>query len=169
MWCICRVKRIVHLKIEIWCLSAYPKDIQDVGYCVSTIEHKLRFLTQSVTVCHSWQSMGALRETKTCTDKTKLNPAARDDTLKSKDKERLVCARSWTVFIYIFFYLWSAALISSRAAGFNLVLSVYVFFSLKAVGPIDCNYMTDWMQRFELKIFVCVLLEKQSHLHLECI
>ncbi len=103
MWCICRVKRIVHLKIEIWCLSAYPKDIQDVGNFVSTIEHKLRFLTQSVTVCQSWQSMGALRETKTCTDKTKLNPAARDDTLKSKDKERLVCARSWTVFIYIFF------------------------------------------------------------------
>ncbi len=27
--------------------------------------------------------------------------------------------------------------VSSRAAGFNLVLSVYVFFSLKAVGPID--------------------------------
>ncbi len=53
--------------------------------------------------------------------------------------------------------------VSSRAAGFNLVLSVYVFFSLKAVSPIDCHYMTN---RFELKIFVCVLLKKQSHLHL---
>ncbi len=27
--------------------------------------------------------------------------------------------------------------VSSQAAGFNLVLSVYVFFSLKAVGTID--------------------------------
>ncbi len=42
------------------------------------------------------------------------------------------------------------------------------FFTLKAVGPIDCHYMTDRLQRFELKIFVCVLLKKQSHLHLGC-
>ncbi len=41
----------------------------------------------------------ALREKKTYTDKTKLNPAARYDILRSKDTERLVC----TVFIYIFF------------------------------------------------------------------
>ncbi len=52
--------------------------------------------------------------------------------------------------------------VSSRAAGFNLVLSVYVFFSLKAVSTIDCHYMADRLQRFELKIFVCVLLKKQS-------
>ncbi len=58
--------------------------------------------------------------------------------------------------------------VSSRAAGFNLVLSVYVFLTPKAVGPIDCHYMTDRLQRFELKIFVCVLLKKQSHLHLGC-
>ncbi len=58
--------------------------------------------------------------------------------------------------------------VSSRAAGFNLVLSVYVILSLKAVSPIDCHYMTDRLQRFELKIFLCVLLNKQSHLHLGC-
>uniref|UniRef100_A0A673G934 Rad60/SUMO-like domain-containing protein n=1 Tax=Sinocyclocheilus rhinocerous TaxID=307959 RepID=A0A673G934_9TELE len=29
--------------------------------------------------------------------------------------------------------------------------------------------MTDRLQRFELKIFVCVLLKKQSHLHLGCL
>ncbi len=52
--------------------------------------------------------------------------------------------------------------VSSRAAGFNLVLSVYVFFSLKATSPIDCHYMTDRLQQFELKIFICVLLKKQS-------
>ncbi len=58
--------------------------------------------------------------------------------------------------------------VSSLAAGFNLVLSVYVLFSPQAVSPIDCHYMTDRLQRFELKISVCVLLKKQSHLHLGC-
>ncbi len=47
--------------------------------------------------------------------------------------------------------------VSSQAAGFNLVLSVYDFLSLKAASPIDCHYMTDRLQRFEFKIFVCVL------------
>ncbi len=37
--------------------------------------------------------------------------------------------------------------VSSQAAGFNLVLSVYVFLSLKAVSPIDCHYMTDRLQK----------------------
>ncbi len=32
---------------------------------------------------------------------------------------------------------------SSRAAGFNLVLSVYVFLTLKAMEPIHFHYMTD--------------------------
>ncbi len=33
-------------------------------------------------------------------------------------------------------------------------MSVYVVLSLKAVSPIDCHYMTDRLQRIELKIFV---------------
>ncbi len=45
---------------------------------------------------------------------------------------------------------------------------VCFFLTLKAVGPIDCHYMTDRLQQFELKIFVCVLLKKQIHLHLGC-
>ncbi len=47
--------------------------------------------------------------------------------------------------------------VSSRAAWFNLVLSVYVFLSLKAVEPIDLHYITDKLQLFELEILVCVL------------
>ncbi len=39
---------------------------------------------------------------------------------------------------------------------------------LLAASPIDLHYMTDRLQRFELNIFVCVLLKKQSHLHLGC-
>ncbi len=49
----------------------------------------------------------------------------------------------------------------------DLVLSVYVVLTLKAVSPIDWHYMTDRLQRFELKN-LCVLLKKQSHLHLGC-
>ncbi len=65
--------------MKMWCLSACPRGIQDVGHFVSSVEHKQRFLTQTVAVC---QSMGptALRE-KTYTDKPKLNTAARDDNI----------------------------------------------------------------------------------------
>ncbi len=69
--------------MKIWCLSAYPKGIQDVGDFVSSVEHKRRFLTQTVAVCQSYNGSQwdpRLWETKkTYTDKTKLNPAARDD------------------------------------------------------------------------------------------
>ncbi len=103
------VKGIVHPKMKIWCLSAYPKGIQDVG--VSSVEHKRRFLTQIVAVCQSYNGSQwyprLWEKKKTYTDKTKLNPAARDDTLRSKDMKRSVCARNWTIFIS-FFYLWSA-------------------------------------------------------------
>ncbi len=37
------IKGIVHPKMKIWCLSAYPKGIQDVGDFVSSVEHKLDF------------------------------------------------------------------------------------------------------------------------------
>ncbi len=37
-----------------------------------------------------------LREKKTYTDKTKLNPAARDNTLRSKDMKRSVCGNKVT-------------------------------------------------------------------------
>ncbi len=42
------------------------------------------------------------------------------------------------------------------------------YLTLNAVGPIDCHYMTDRLHRFELIIFDCVLLKKQSHVHLGC-
>ncbi len=48
------VKGIVHPKMKMWCLSAYPKGIQDVGDFVSSVEHKQRFLTQTVVVCQSY-------------------------------------------------------------------------------------------------------------------
>ncbi len=72
------------------------------------------------------------------------------------------CARNWTVCIQFVFTSDPPHWIR-RAAGFNLVLSVYyMFFSLKAVSTIDWHYITDRLQRFELTIFVCVLLKKPS-------
>ncbi len=135
---------------------------------------------------------GTLREKTHIQTKTKSNPAARDDALRSKDTKRSVCEKLNSVYIVftsdtphkktrhapavvnvlrtvggsgkknnintVQFLSQTDRFVSldlnasSRAAGFNLV------FSLKAVEPIDCHYMTDRLQRFELKIFICVLL-----------
>ncbi len=79
------LKGIVHPKMKIWCLSAYPQGIQDVGDFVSSVEHKRRFLTQTIAVCQSYnvsQWYSQLWEKKTYTDKTKLNPVARDNNIE---------------------------------------------------------------------------------------
>ncbi len=38
----------------IWSLSAYPQGMHDVGDFVSSVEHKHRFLTQTVADCQLW-------------------------------------------------------------------------------------------------------------------
>ncbi len=48
------LKGIVHPKMKIWCLSAYPEGIQDVGDFISSVEHKRRLLTRTVAVCQSY-------------------------------------------------------------------------------------------------------------------
>ncbi len=53
-YCLFEIKEIVHPKIKILCLSAYPQGIQDVGDFVSSVEHKRRFLTQTIAVCQSY-------------------------------------------------------------------------------------------------------------------
>ncbi len=98
----CKFKGIVHPKMKILSLSAYSKGIQNVGEFVSSVEHNWRLLTQTFAVCQSyngsqWDSW--LWEKKHTQTKTKLNPAARDNTLRSKDTKWSVCARNWTVFI----------------------------------------------------------------------
>ncbi len=40
--------------MKMLCLFAYPKGIQDVGDFVASVEHKRRFLTQTVAVCQSY-------------------------------------------------------------------------------------------------------------------
>ncbi len=50
-----------------------------------------------------------------------------------------------------------------KPAWFHLVLTEYVFWLSKPRIPLTGNI---WLQRFELEIFVCVLLKK--HLHLGC-
>ncbi len=46
--------------------------------------------------------------------------------------------------------------------GLNWFCLCMFFFTLKAVGPIDCHYMTDRLQRFELKIFVLCSTEENK-------
>ncbi len=48
------VKGIVHFEIKMWYLSAYPKDIQDVGVFFSSVDKILMFLGQTVLVCQSY-------------------------------------------------------------------------------------------------------------------
>ncbi len=83
---------------------------------------------------------------------------------RGKKKQYKFCSVSYTDRSFRVFR--PRCIVTSRR--FILVLSVYVFLSLKAVSPIDCHYMTDRLQRIEFKIFVCVLLKKQSHLHPAC-
>ncbi len=68
------IKGIVHPKMKIWCLSAYPQGIQDVGDFVSSVEHKRNFLTQTVAVCQSYNDSQwdprLWESKKTYTDKT---------------------------------------------------------------------------------------------------
>ncbi len=77
--------------------------IQYVGDFVSSVHHKQRFLSQTVADCQSYygsQWYSRLWERKKIhTDKTKLNPVARDDTLRSQDTKRSICSRNWTVFL----------------------------------------------------------------------
>ncbi len=47
-------KGIVHFEIKSWYLSAYPKDIQDVGVFFSSVDPILMFLSQTVLVCQSY-------------------------------------------------------------------------------------------------------------------
>ncbi len=72
------------------CLSAYSQGIQDVGYFVSSVEHKQRFLTQTVaSVSHIIAvngTHGFERKKKSYTDKTKLNPVAPDDICTADQK-----------------------------------------------------------------------------------
>ncbi len=49
-----KLKGIVHFEIKIWYLSAYPKDIQDVGVFFSSVDPILMFLGQTVLVCQSY-------------------------------------------------------------------------------------------------------------------
>ncbi len=53
----------------------------------------------AVNGTHGFES----KKKQTYTDKTKLNPAARDDTrTRDEDMKQSVCARNWTVFISYF-------------------------------------------------------------------
>ncbi len=51
---------------------------------------------------------------------------------------------------------------------FNLDFSVQFFFPLIETVTYTCHYMTDRLERFDLKTSKLDLLKKKRHLHLGC-
>ncbi len=99
------LKGIVHPKILIWCLSAYPKRIQDVGDFVFSVEHKRRSHRQNqIKPCGSWRYIEVLRH-KTIGLCKKLNN------------------------IYIIFYLWSTAMSNCPERVHNIRRVTEILFS----------------------------------------
>ncbi len=98
------VKGIVHPKMTILCFSANPQGIRYVCDFVSSVEHKRKFLTQTVADCQSYNVtqwyLWLWEKKQTYTDQTKWNPAARDDTLRSKDTKRS-CKKQNSIYIII--------------------------------------------------------------------
>ncbi len=170
----------------------------------------LRFLTQNVAVCQSYNGSQwdpRVWETKKHRDKTKLNTVARDDTLRSKDTKRSVCARNGTVFIS-FLPLIHQCPTPLSAFTTSGAWYINVFWRSRRMLGNDLNtewriHMTDrfrvcvyyarthwcvmrwmlWMCSGRLDIggsevkkwfkycsvwVICLLLKKQSHLHLGC-
>ncbi len=157
------IKGIVHPKIKKIGLSSYPQGIRDVGGFVSSVKHKKKIFNSnrcSLSVIE-WQSMGptALRDKKTYTDKTKWNPATRDDMLRSQDMKKLVCVRNWTVFISFF---------TSDPPQYPTVLSVFITFGAMCSGIVDASaeaicrvYVTHCLDRFCIYLVFWGTLVKQ--------
>ncbi len=90
-----------------WCLSAYPlQSIQDVFHFVSSVEHKPRFLTQTVAVCQSYnlsQWAQSFESKKNIHRQNQIKPCGSWRYIDVLYTKRPFCARNWTVFLYIFF------------------------------------------------------------------
>ncbi len=71
---------------------------------------------------------------------TKLNPVARDDTLRSKDMKRSVCARSWTVFIYFFLPLFHRTVQLSWARSQQLAVGCWCVIVWNLTGTETCLF-----------------------------
>ncbi len=92
--------------------SAYPQGIQDVGDFVFSVEHKRRFLTQTVAVC---QSYNAVNETHGFERQTNIH---RQNQIKPCGSWRYIeVLRHETIGLYkklnsifFIFYLWSTAM-----------------------------------------------------------
>ncbi len=112
----------------------------------------------------------ALREKKqTKHTQTKLNPVACDDTLKSKDTKRSVCALKWTVF---FFFFTSDPPHGYRHAPqgliwFCLCMFYFIFLSKAWVPLTAIIWLTDY-NGLSLNSLCSTEEFWRSHLHLGC-
>ncbi len=112
--------------MKIWCLSADPQGIQDVGEFVSSVEHKWNFLTQTIAVCQSYN--GSQWDSRLWARKKNKH---RQNQIKPCGSWRYleVCAITIALCnklksIYIVLYLWSTALSIWEIGGGNVFKSL---------------------------------------------
>ncbi len=173
------IKGLVLPKMKMWCLSVYPQGIQDVGDFVSSVEHKKRFLTQTIAVCQSYNSSHGFESQKKHTQ-SKQNRTLRLVTIHWGVKTQNDRSVQETVqYLYIYFFTPGPPQCPTVRSAFTTAgTSMYhhepqgliwfvclclLFFSLNEknlwvpltaiIWLADCN-------GFKLKIFVCVLLKK---------
>ncbi len=100
------IKVIVHQKMKIVCLSAYPMGIQDVGNFVSSVEHKRKFLTQTVAVCPTYngcQWYSRLWEKKNIHRQNQIKPCSSWQYIEVWRHETIgLCKKLKSIYIYFF-------------------------------------------------------------------
>ncbi len=150
-----------------------PQGIQDVGDFVSSVEHKRRFLTQTVAVCQSynvskWYSR--LWEKKHTHRQNQIKPCGSWRYIEVlRHKTIGLCKKLNSIYITVLPLIhrnvqlsWARSQQPARDASKSGIVDAWaglIWFCL-------CMFL--FFFEFELKIFVCVLLKKQSHLHLGC-
>ncbi len=98
------VKGIVHPKMKMLCLYAYPQGIQDVGDFVSSVEHKWRFLTQTVAVCQSYNGSQwdpRLWESKPC-GSARWSREAKLSCSGLQVQVSYICKQTIVVFVFVY-------------------------------------------------------------------
>ncbi len=153
-------KGIVHFEIKIWYLSAYPKGIRCVTcvcacsglVCASAGSDLLRRLSQSARthVTHRMRVRTQITWTWLCT--------------RGK-KQYKYCSFSHTN--RSFRVLGHQCVVTMGNCLIWISLCMF-FFPLIETVTYTCHYMTDRLERFDLKISKLDLLKKKRHLHLGC-
>ncbi len=153
---------LVHFEIKIWYLSAYPKGIQDVGVFFSSVENiLLKYNIRPV-----WMQ---------CEPERAHTHVTHRMCVRTQITWTWLCTRGKKRYKYCSF---SHTNRSFRVLGHQCVVTMgncliwislcMFFFPLIETVTYTCHYMTDRLERFDLKTSKLDLLKKKRHLHLGC-